>query len=297
MTSFEKAVLADPLMAISHFQLGHLAFKKRDWSGSMRAYEETIRCMRGNATVEYQQTGLEFTLFEAEVWYNHGLCKLQVGDTAGGLQSFMNAHLSKRLVRHDVIEDALSNPGADLLPFSPPDLAVFRPKRLPLLHGSTSLLGSLAMVGAGGLHTPMPSCHAGSDGEMGSVSSLLRKVVAVTEGELRPDVYDFGRYKPMAWQSRAARMSTTGNHALPGNEMLLIKLVDEQAGWKRYTECARTTKVQDLLEKICKKLGADNKLRLTYQDGQGDWLGLYDEDDLGCALERDPHYLRLQVQM
>ena len=131
--------------------------------------------------MDYAQTGLDFCLYECELWYNLGLCQSAQGNTGGSLQSFMNAHLKKKLVRHDMIEDAFSTMTKELLPFAPPLLKIFRPKHMPDFSGAP-LLNQVT-----GLHTPGPS-------NLESICGA-RKTVAVVEGELLQEPFEFGSNK------------------------------------------------------------------------------------------------------
>lgn len=260
------------MMAVSHFQLAHILFMNRqDYKQASIKYEDTIKCMRGNAVVEYGQTGLEFTLYECEVWFNHGLCQASLGNTASALQSFMHGHLVKRLVRHDIIEEAISHSGRNLMPFAPPDLKVYRPKRIPALNGS-SMLGALS--GVGGLHTPVPSSLFSE--------TQSRKVVAVAEGELRPDVYDFGTHHIKAALSRVTFGSEATDQSIYRSISLIKLVVPEKE--IRYTRYDPSMPAKDLLGLIKKKLGYE-KMRVKYNDNHGDWICLFDDDDLKLALE------------
>jgi hypothetical protein len=261
------------MMAVSHFQLAHLLFMHgHEYRKAAVKYEETLKCMRENAVVEYGQIGLEFTLYECEVWFNHGLCHARLGNTAVALQSFMHGHLAKRLMRHDIIEEAISHSGRDLMPFAPPDLKVYRPKRIPALNGS-SMLGALSVTG--GLHTPVPSSLFSE--------TQSRKVVAVTEGELRPEVYDFGTHHIKAALSRVTFGSETTEQS-SNLAMSLIKLVLDNQNEIRYTRLDPSLSAKDLLQKIGIKLN-DDKIRVKYSDCHGDWICLIDDDDLALALE------------
>lgn len=229
--------------------------------------------MRGNATVDYAQTGLDFCLYECEVWFNHGLCQVHLGHTAASLKSFMNAHMQKRLVRHDMIDAAVDVAGKNFMPFAPPDLKVYRPKRMPNFGGG-SLLHALSLDSITGLHTPAPSNSIGE--------TQSRKVVAVVEGELVSTPFDFGTNKPMA--RKASRFSAVArpDKAPSAPDRLLIKLRHHEKN--RYMRCSRGTTAEELLDRIREKLRVA-KCRVKYCDANGDWLALIDTDDLGIALE------------
>ena len=259
-------------MAISHFQLAHLSFIKHDYSGAASRYQDVIQCMRSNAVVEYGQTGLEFTLYECEVWYNHGLCQVRMGNQAAALQSFMHAHLTKRLVRHDLVDEAISCGGKDMLPFAPPDLKVYRPKRMPMMTGS--LLNSMTMA-SGAMHTPLPS------NLMNETQS--RKVVAVAEGELRPQPYDFGSNMARLSMSNFSLRAATPPPTHPCDQLVKLIHASEDENCIRYTVLTTET-AEGFIAKIKKKLGSTD-LRLKYRDDQGDWLSLIDDDDLNSAQE------------
>jgi len=279
MVEFERATVADPLMAVSHFQLAHLSFMSHDYTKATTKYEEVLQCMRGNATVEYGQTGLEFSLYECEVWFNHGLCRVKQGNNpASALQSFMRAHLSKRLVRHDLVDEAIASCGQYMLPFAPPDLKVYRPKRMPSMAGNGSLLNTMTMPSAMGVHTPMPTNIVLVGGETQS-----RKVVAVVEGELRPNVYDFGTN--MARLSISTFSQRSASPSAKSTTECLVKLFNYKTEEPtiRYTHLVGDN-AGGLIERIRSKLG-NAVARIKYSDDQGDWLSLIDDDDLGVALE------------
>lgn len=259
-------------MAISHFQLAHIGFIKHDYSFSASKYQEVVQCMRGNAVVEYGQTGLDFTLYECEVWYNHGLCQAKMGNHPGALQSLMHAHLSKRLVRHDIVNEAISCGGKDMLPFSPPDLKIYRPKRMPIMHGS--LLNSMTMAGVG-LHTPLPSNL--------NNETQSRKVVAVAEGELRPHPYDFGSHLARLSLSNFSIRTPTPPPTQPTSRLVKLNHRSNDRLKTRYT-MLNGCSASSFIEKIKQKLG-NKDLRIKYCDDHGDWLSLIDDDDLLAAME------------
>ena len=249
-------------MAVSHLQLGHQAYLAGRYKEALQHYEETIKCMRGNAVLEYGQTGLDFTLYECEVWFNHGLCHSNMDHQALALQSFMNAHQSKMLVRHDVIDEAIKSNGKDFMPFAPADLKAYRPKRLPNLHGS-SMLNSMT-----GLHTPVPSIL--SDTLCGS-----RRVVAVAKGELSPNLVDFGF---------AAKRVSTVSSLQPSQSERYIKFSYPGPSGLVFKYARMESSADEIIQRLSEKAGKSD-LRFKYQDFSGDWIYLFDDDDLAIALE------------
>ncbi len=66
----------------------------------------------------YEQIGLKFKLFSAEVLYNKGLCQMKLGRTEEGLRELKEASSNKAAEEHNVIDVAIQRLGEDLTVFS-----------------------------------------------------------------------------------------------------------------------------------------------------------------------------------
>lgn len=68
----------------------------------------------------YEQLGLDFRLYSAEVLFNCGLTKIYLGQTAAGMQDLREASTQKQVGEHAVIDDAVRDLGKDYNVFSVP---------------------------------------------------------------------------------------------------------------------------------------------------------------------------------
>ena len=57
---------------VSNFLLGRYEFAFKD-------FEEALLYLRGNQAINYEQLGLQFRLYSAEVLFNKGLCHIYMG--------------------------------------------------------------------------------------------------------------------------------------------------------------------------------------------------------------------------
>lgn len=66
----------------------------------------------------YEQLGLKFRLYSAEVLFNQGLCQVYLGRTVEGLEYMENARRDKATDEHNVIDDAIRDRGEGYTVFS-----------------------------------------------------------------------------------------------------------------------------------------------------------------------------------
>lgn len=66
----------------------------------------------------YEQIGLKFKLYSAEVLFNKGLSHIYLGRTAEGLQEMEEARHEKATEEHNVIDDAIVDRGEGYTVFS-----------------------------------------------------------------------------------------------------------------------------------------------------------------------------------
>jgi hypothetical protein len=66
----------------------------------------------------YEQLGLKFKLFSAEVLFNKGLSQIYMGKTQEGLADMEDARREKATEEHNVIDDAIQDRGEGYTVFS-----------------------------------------------------------------------------------------------------------------------------------------------------------------------------------
>ena len=66
----------------------------------------------------YEQLGLKFRLFSAEVLFNKGLAQIYMGRTEEGLADMQEARKEKATDEHSVIDDAIADRGEGYTVFS-----------------------------------------------------------------------------------------------------------------------------------------------------------------------------------
>lgn len=66
----------------------------------------------------YEQLGLKFRLFSAEVLFNKGLSQIYIGNTQAGLADMEEARKEKATDEHNVIDEAITERGEGYTVFS-----------------------------------------------------------------------------------------------------------------------------------------------------------------------------------
>lgn len=66
----------------------------------------------------YEQLGLKFRLFSAEVLYNKGLSLIYMGRIDDGMQDMFEASKDKAIDDHEVIDEAIRDRGEGYMVFS-----------------------------------------------------------------------------------------------------------------------------------------------------------------------------------
>jgi hypothetical protein len=66
----------------------------------------------------YEQLGLKFKLYAAEVLFNKGLSLIYMGNTEEGIEDMRAAQRDKQTVEHNVIDDAIRDQGEGYTVFS-----------------------------------------------------------------------------------------------------------------------------------------------------------------------------------
>jgi neutrophil factor 2 len=103
------------------------------YDDALASFEEALLYMRGNQTMyvfrskaplltcsNYEQLGLTFRLFSAEIYFNIGLTKIYIGQIESGMADLLEAQKEKQVPEHEVIDDAIRDTGRDYTVFSIP---------------------------------------------------------------------------------------------------------------------------------------------------------------------------------
>lgn len=119
----------------SYFQCGVSNFLLGRYDLAYKDFEEALLYLRGNQAINYEQLGLQFRLYSAEVLFNKGLCHIylgmsdrqnsttslihnSLGNEAEGLQDMEEARKEKVTEEHKVIDEAIRDRGDDYTVFS-----------------------------------------------------------------------------------------------------------------------------------------------------------------------------------
>lgn len=124
---FRQATDLDNYLAIAYFQAGVSCFLLSQFDEAYEQFETAFMWLRGNQAINYEQLGLNFRLYTAEILFNRGLCLLNLGRQGEGLADLDAAQKQKCSAEHDVIDDAVREGGEGYTVFSIPVGIVFRP--------------------------------------------------------------------------------------------------------------------------------------------------------------------------
>ncbi len=78
----------------------------------------SLYCSAYPLVSNYEQLGLKFRLFSAEVLFNKGLAQIYMGRLEAGLQDMQEATRDKATDEHNVIDDAIQDRGEGYTVFS-----------------------------------------------------------------------------------------------------------------------------------------------------------------------------------
>lgn len=129
---FAEATSLDQYLAVAYFQSGVSNFLLGQFEAAFRDFDETLLYLRGNQTIDYEQLGLKFRLYSAEVIFNRGLCMVNLGEMDKGLQMMQEARMEKATDEHNVIDEALADQGQGYTVFSIPVGVLYRPSEKKL---------------------------------------------------------------------------------------------------------------------------------------------------------------------
>lgn len=115
---FIAATQLDLYLAVAYFQCGVSNFLLTRYDLAYKDFDEALLYLRGNQSINYEQLGLKFKLFSAEVLFNKGLALIYMGRLEEGLIELDEAKREKATDEHNVIDDAIADRGDGYTVFS-----------------------------------------------------------------------------------------------------------------------------------------------------------------------------------
>ncbi|EKM53513.1 uncharacterized protein PHACADRAFT_259928 [Phanerochaete carnosa HHB-10118-sp] len=144
---FIAATQLDTYLAVAYFQCGVSNFLLQRYDLAFRDFDGALLYLRGNENINYEQLGLKFKLYSAEVMFNKGLCQIYLGDLEKGLSIMEEAKKEKSTDEHNVIDDALADRGEGYTVFSIPVGMLYRPSESKIKNAKTKdYLGKAKLV-------------------------------------------------------------------------------------------------------------------------------------------------------
>lgn len=146
---FIEATSLDQYLAVAYFQCGVSNFLLTRYELAFKDFEEAFLYLRGNQDINYEQLGLKFRLFSAEVLFNKGLSQVYLGRLKEGLADMEEARRDKATEEHNVIDDAIQDRGEGYTVFSIPVGVLYRPSEKKLKNSVTKdYMGKAKLVAA-----------------------------------------------------------------------------------------------------------------------------------------------------
>ncbi|KAH9927387.1 NADPH oxidase regulator NoxR [Amylocystis lapponica] len=146
---FTAAVQLDSFLAVAYFQCGVSNFLLQRYELAVRDFDDALAYLRGNQDIKYEQLGLKFQLWSAEVLFNKGLSLIYLGQEQQGLADMQEARKEKATAEHNVIDDAIADRGQGYTVFSIPVGVLYRPAENKLKNAKTKdYLGKARLVAA-----------------------------------------------------------------------------------------------------------------------------------------------------
>ncbi|KDR75258.1 hypothetical protein GALMADRAFT_226928 [Galerina marginata CBS 339.88] len=133
---FIEATNLDQYLAVAYFQCGVSNFLLARYELAAKDFDEALLYLRGNQAINYEQLGLKFRLFSAEVLFNKGLSQIYMGRTQEGLGDMEEARKDKATDEHNVIDDAIQDRGEGYTVFSIPVGVLYRPSEKKLKNST-----------------------------------------------------------------------------------------------------------------------------------------------------------------
>ena len=146
---FIEATQLDQYLAVAYFQCGVSNFLLARYDLALKDFEEALLYLRGNQAINYEQLGLKFRLFSAEVLFNKGLSQIYMGRLQEGLADMQEAKRDKATDEHNVIDDAIADNGEGYTVFSIPVGVLYRPSEKKVKNaGTKDYMGKAKLVAA-----------------------------------------------------------------------------------------------------------------------------------------------------
>ncbi|KAF8839437.1 hypothetical protein BDN67DRAFT_905562 [Paxillus ammoniavirescens] len=146
---FNAATNLDSYLAIAYFQAGVSNFLLGRYDLAFMNFEDAHLYLRGNQAINYEQIGLKFKLYAAEVLFNKGLSQLYLGYPQEAMYDLEEARKEKVTEEHDVIDEAIRDRGEGYTVFSIPVGVLYRPSENKLKNSkSKDYLGKAKLVAA-----------------------------------------------------------------------------------------------------------------------------------------------------
>ncbi|KAJ7834528.1 NADPH oxidase regulator NoxR [Mycena leptocephala] len=144
---FTEAISLDSYLAVAHFQSGVSNFLLDRYELAYENFKEALLYLRGNQFIDYQQLGLSFKLFSAEVLFNQGLSLICMGRINAGLADMEEAKRASANDEHKVINEAIADRGDGYTVFSVPIGVLYRPSEKKVSNAKPKdYLGTAVLV-------------------------------------------------------------------------------------------------------------------------------------------------------
>lgn len=147
--NFNGATQLDQFLAVAYFQCGVSNFLLGRYDLAYKDFEDAYLYLRGNESIKYQQLGLQFTLYSAEVLFNRGLAQMYLNRMEEGLADMRAAQKEKATAEHDVIDECIRDQGEGYTVFSIPVGVLYRPPESKVKNSKAKdYLGKAKLVAA-----------------------------------------------------------------------------------------------------------------------------------------------------
>ncbi|KAI9571706.1 hypothetical protein HD554DRAFT_2168957 [Boletus coccyginus] len=132
-----------------HFQCGVSNFLLQRYDLALLNFEDAYLYLRGNEAINYDQIGLKFKLFSAEILFNKSLTQINLGYEEAGMVDMREASRIKVTDEHSVIDEAMRDRGEGYTVFSIPVGVLYHPSQNKLKNSkSKDYLGKAKLVAA-----------------------------------------------------------------------------------------------------------------------------------------------------
>ncbi|KLO17704.1 hypothetical protein SCHPADRAFT_900448 [Schizopora paradoxa] len=146
---FTAATQLDQYLAVAYFQSGVSNFLLGRFDAALVNFEDAMAYLRMNQNINYEQLGLKFKLYSAEVLFNRGLSLIYMGRVDEGLELLEDGRRQKATDEHNVIDDAIRDRGEGYTVFSIPVGVLYRPSETKLKNTKTKdYMGKAKLVAA-----------------------------------------------------------------------------------------------------------------------------------------------------